>query len=68
MAPYDDWNKLDEEEEEELQDNSVRALFDFQWQPTSVSPIAVLREESRCHLVCYRLFTIYACPSRRPKF
>ena|SRR6266702_3812135 len=27
MAPYDDWNKLDEEEEEELQDNSVRALF-----------------------------------------
>jgi hypothetical protein len=24
--PYDDWNKLDEEEDEELQDNSVRAL------------------------------------------
>ena len=26
MPPYDDWNKLDEEEDEELQDNSVRAL------------------------------------------
>ena len=26
MAPYDDWNKLDEEEEDELQDNSVRSL------------------------------------------
>jgi len=25
MAPYDDWNKFDEEEDEELQDNSVRA-------------------------------------------
>lgn len=24
MAPYDDWNKLDEEEDEELQDSSVR--------------------------------------------
>ena len=24
--PYDDWNKLDEEEDEELQDNSVRPL------------------------------------------
>jgi ATP-dependent DNA helicase 2 subunit 1 len=23
MAPYDDWNKLDEEEEDELQDNSL---------------------------------------------
>jgi hypothetical protein len=27
MAPYDDWNKLDEEEDEELQENSVRALL-----------------------------------------
>jgi hypothetical protein len=26
MAPYDDWNKLDEDEDEELQDSSVRAL------------------------------------------
>lgn len=26
MAPYDDWNKLDEEEDEELQDTSVRML------------------------------------------
>jgi len=26
MPPYEDWNKLDEEEDEELQDNSVRAL------------------------------------------
>jgi len=26
MSPYDDWNKLDEDEEEELQDTSVRAL------------------------------------------
>jgi hypothetical protein len=24
MAPYDDWNKLDEEEDEELQENLVR--------------------------------------------
>ena len=24
MPPYDDWNKVDEEEEEELQDLSVR--------------------------------------------
>ena len=35
MAPYDDWNKLDEEEEDELQDNSVRSLsFSLQWQLT----------------------------------
>jgi len=25
MSPYDDWNKLDEDEDEELQDTSVRA-------------------------------------------
>ena len=27
MAPYDDWNKADDEEDEELQDSSVRLLF-----------------------------------------
>lgn len=27
MAPYDDWNKIDDEEEEELQDNSVSARY-----------------------------------------
>ena len=27
MAPYDDWNKLDDEEDEELQDSSVSCLF-----------------------------------------
>lgn len=32
MAPYDDWSKLDEEEEEELQDDSVRKLFLLQWE------------------------------------
>ena len=26
MPPYDDWNKFDEDEDEELQDTSVRAL------------------------------------------
>lgn len=25
MAPYDDWNKLDDEEDEELQDTSVES-------------------------------------------
>lgn len=25
MSPYDDWDKLDEDEDEELQDTSVRA-------------------------------------------
>ena len=25
MSPYDDWNKLEEDEDEELQDHSVRA-------------------------------------------
>ena len=26
MAPFDDWNKIDEDEEEELQDSSVRSI------------------------------------------
>jgi hypothetical protein len=26
MPPYDDWNKFDEDEDEELQDTSVRVL------------------------------------------
>jgi ATP-dependent DNA helicase 2 subunit 1 len=26
MAPYDDWNRLDEEEDQELEDTSVRVL------------------------------------------
>jgi hypothetical protein len=26
MPPYDDWNKFDEDEDEELQDTSVRAF------------------------------------------
>jgi hypothetical protein len=26
MPPYDDWNKFDEDEDEELQDTSVRTL------------------------------------------
>jgi hypothetical protein len=29
MAPYDDWNRIDDEEEEELQDTSVRLLNQF---------------------------------------
>lgn len=29
MAPYDDWNKVDEEEDEELQDFSVRLDVHF---------------------------------------
>jgi hypothetical protein len=29
MSPYDDWNKLDEGEDEELQDPSVRAPLQF---------------------------------------
>lgn len=29
MPPYDDWNKIDEEEEEELQDTSVRHTLNF---------------------------------------
>jgi hypothetical protein len=28
MAPYDDWNKIDEEEDEELQDTSVSGADD----------------------------------------
>lgn len=29
MSPYDDWNKLDEDEDEELQDSSVRATCNW---------------------------------------
>ncbi len=29
MFPYDDWNKLGEDEDEELQDASVRAPLQF---------------------------------------
>jgi hypothetical protein len=68
MAPYDDWNKLDEEEEDELQDNSVRSLSYPPVAPDLISPITAFREKSRCHLICHRLLAINACPSRRPKF
>ena len=27
MAPYDEWNKLDDDDEDELQDTSVLSLF-----------------------------------------
>jgi hypothetical protein len=36
MVPYDDWNKLDEEEDEELQDNSVCPLS-IVWWPTRLT-------------------------------
>ena len=42
MAPYDDWNKLDEDEEEELQDNSVRKLF--------LSPVATNPQSHRSQI------------------
>lgn len=29
MPPYDDWNRLEDEDDEELQDNTVRGFFDF---------------------------------------
>ena len=39
MAPYDDWNKLDEEEEDELQDNSVRSLS---FPPVTTNPVSLI--------------------------
>lgn len=33
MAPYDDWNKIDDDEDEELQDTSVSTM-DYQQNKT----------------------------------
>ena len=53
MPPYDDWNKLDDEDEdEELQDNSVRAPA-IGHMVTHNRSSAVLGEKTRCHSVCY---------------
>jgi ATP-dependent DNA helicase 2 subunit 1 len=47
MAPYDDWNKVDEEEDEELQENSVRSLV-IVWWPTRLT-ISILQYFERKH-------------------
>lgn len=47
MPPYDDWNKFDEDEDEELQDTSVRALaIDLDDQPDSQSVFCSTLKES----------------------
>lgn len=54
MPPYDDWNKIDDEEEEEIQDASVSRL-DARCS-VLLSHYEVLRREERRHPVLYRLF------------
>ncbi|KAE9390609.1 Ku DNA-binding complex, Ku70 subunit [Gymnopus androsaceus JB14] len=59
MAPYDDWNKIDDEEEEELQDNSIWdakkdvILFAIDCSPSMLQPREVEENEQMvktCHL------------------
>lgn len=59
MAPYDDWNRLDEEEDEELQDTSVSVHHISSNDKVELS-CQVLRRKERCYIIRYRLLRVNA--------
>ena len=62
MAPYDDWNNIDEEDEE-LHDSTVRLSL-LPLPPLTPSP--VLRRKTGCHSLLHSLLPLHARPPRRP--
>ena len=47
MAPYDDWNKIEDDEDEELQDYSVRYIAIEASEITSIFGHVALRRQER---------------------
>lgn len=63
MPPYDDWNKIDEEDEEEVQDTSVSLFGNFVFSHVFTHILyvtIVLWREKRRDFVLYWLLWIYA--------
>jgi hypothetical protein len=54
MPPYDSWNKIDEDEDEELQDTPVRLLITG-FRTGFTAPIIVSRWQERRDFILYRL-------------
>lgn len=59
MPPYDDWNKIDEEEEEELQDTSV-GFWSLESCIQAYTWLEDVRREERRDSLLYRLLRLYA--------